>query len=420
MLQWFTALSFMAGVVIGYAGLLSWRVLVVSLVVGLLLFCLMRGRRVGYLQCVFVFNVTLLGALWYHVRTGGQENKDDKEESFVSKVSQRASGYAKTCLMESGLRESDVVVLNAMLLGNRKDLPREEKLRFRNAGVQHLLALSGLHLGILIVMLSFLYLRRARFSRWRWHILVPTLLLLWGYCVLAGMPQSLLRAMLMTTLYFVSLYRSSQSHTDITFANTLFLMLLIDPLSLFDIGAQLSFAAVAALIWISPEVCAIFPSQSFPDSHLGKFLHRLWQLFGVSLSAWLGTMPLCLFYFQQFQPWQPLVSVVLVPLASILLYIAVLLLLAAVTHLHILALPLAKVVSYVMILLNTLLDEAGRLPCATVKYKGFSVPEVIVFYLILIAMRVGLQGSFKVILFAIFTVIVGFGVLCLCRYSATI
>lgn len=401
MQQWVTAIGFALGIGLVATGWLSWPILGVALVVGLVMLAFQfKGRGNPWVS--LVWNVVVAGAIWGMARMQYREDsRGNDSDSWVAVVSRHSSDFARDRFVSSGLAEKHVSVLDAMLLGNRKALDLDQKQRFRGAGVQHLLALSGLHLGIFIALLSYLYLRKARFSRWRWPALWSTLILLWGYCLIAGMPQSLLRAMLMATLYYVSLFSEGGSEGGVNLANTLLIMLLIDPAALFDIGTQLSFSAVAALIWLYPSLRTIVPDTAWGESRWMALGRAMWSLLMVSVAAWLGTLPLCLFYFHQFQPWQPLVSVALVPMTTILLYAALFLLLVSIMGFWLLARPLAAMVGWYMEGEDAILDGAAQLPGSTIICQDIHIGHVVLLYLVLGILTVALRSTKRAILLSI-------------------
>lgn len=413
MYSWIIAVCLSVGVIVAHFTGVSWTCMLIGLSVGAVFLVLQYKFKIHPLP-IFVWNVILVGAMWYTIRSQIHEKfAEDDSPSFIENVSHRVSSATRGYMIRTGISEQDVNVLNAMLLGDRDSLHYEQKMRFRNAGVQHLLALSGLHLGIFIGILSFLFLRRARYSRWRWPVLLGTLTLLWGYCLVAGLPQSLLRAMLMTTLYYVCLYLRSYINSAVTLANTAWLMILIDPNAVFDLGTQLSFVAVAAILWIYPQLSNMLPLQYFPKTRWGRASRRLWSLFCVSLAAWFGTMPLCLYYFHQFQPWQPLTSVVLVPLTCLLLYFTVVLLTICLLHLWMLAGLVAKVVSAFMIVENTILEFAGSLPFSTLRCSNIHLGHVALLYLLMFIYVVGASSTRRVQRYAFLSLVATIAVLLL-------
>lgn len=397
MLQWVTTISFLVGICLAHMGLLSWHILLLLLGLGLILLCLQFFRK-GFPLFTLIWNVTLAGALWYSIRNWNEgSDQTNHISAYTEQVSTKTSSFAHERMLQSGLSEEEVSVLNAMLLGNRKGLTYEQKMRFRGAGAQHLLALSGLHLGIFLGVFSFLFLRRARHSRYRWIVLLCTLSLLWSYCIMAGMPQSLLRAMLMATLYYLSLFATDESHADVNLANTLLLMLLIDPNSAFDIGTQLSFAAVGSIIWVYPVLSGIIPDTVFAKcGHLRTLFSRIWHLFMVSVAAWLGTLPLCLYYFHQMQPWQSVNSIVLIPLTTILLYLGIVLLLLSAAGLWVLAVPLATVVTFFMSMENKVLDLASQLPYSTIHCVDIHLGHVLLLYSLVFFMYISMDATRKI------------------------
>ncbi len=413
MIQWATSISFSLGIWLASMHWIPLEWMLIALAFGLFLLAI-QFKWKGFPRFTFVWNVVLLGSIWFTFRTQIKEHdSSETSSSWITDISHKASDYASGALRESGMDEENVAVLNAMLLGNRKALTIEQKKRFRSAGVQHLLALSGLHLGIFIGLFSFIYLRRARNSPYRWSILFLTLVVLWGYCFVAGMPQSLLRAMLMTTLYYIGLFRSNESWSDINLSNTLLIMLLLDPSSLFDIGTQLSFVAVGALIWLYPVLSGILPQSSFPKGYLGSALYRLWQLFAVSVSAWMGTLPLILLYFHQFQLWQPIASVILVPMTTLLLYMALVLMILCLVGIWFIAKPLSMLVSAFMGVENKVLEFAGALPWSTMRCVSIHPGHVAILYLVFFMMAVCVRSPRKVQLYGFPALLFSFLILCI-------
>lgn len=398
-MQWITLLSFAFGILLASMIHLPMFWLIVALAVGFLAQFLYRYVHVlSNPWYTFAWNVAVMGAIWFNVRAEYSfSDSSGEEKSFIEAVSQRTASYARDCLVRGGVSEDDATVLGAMLLGDRKSLSREQKMRFREAGVQHLLALSGLHLGIFIGVFSFLFLRRARISRRKWTILFAVLAVLWTYCVVAGMPRSLLRAMIMASLYYLSYFAYSYSRVDVNLATTALIMLLIDPSALFDVGTLLSFSAVGALIWLYPILKSIaYYDPAVKHTRVKRIAYRVWQLACISFAAWLGTMPLCLYFFHQFQPWQPIASILLVPMTTLLLYIAAVFLVLCLLHCWLLASPLALLLTWYMKVENAVLDAAGALPGSTIYRSDMHFGHVLLLYLLFCAMAIGLEGTMKV------------------------
>ena len=302
---------------------------------------------------------------------------------------------AEQSLEQTQLSAEHQRLLGAMLLGDRKGLGKEQKALFQQAGAQHLLALSGFHLGVLVSILSFLLLQRVRFSRWRWLVLLATLFLLWWYAVMVGLPMSLLRATMMYTLFLIGNFSNRSTCKYEILSSTVFLMLLFDPQCAYDVGAQLSVMAMVGLTVFAPNLQSIF---EVPDS-AGQYvpprfplLQLVWRYFCYSLSAWLFTMPLVMFYFGQLQVWQPVVNTFLVIFVSFMLYSAVLLLFLCLCGLPLLADPVSLVVEKLMSAFDWMLYLSSSLPMSTLKLQAVSLPIVVLMYAIFAMLGIALAN----------------------------
>lgn len=228
-----------------------------------------------------------------------------------------------------GIEEQTLAIVSAMTMGDRSLLKQDTRDLYAQAGASHLLALSGLHLGIIVGLLLTWMNSRLLLSRWRKVVGVMILLFIGGYTFLAGMPASLVRAALMTSIFVVASllqrYGSPRQHLLLTGI----VMLLWQPMYLFDVGAQLSFLAVAGiLLFYHPLYVWIFNRWRYLVFRLERYW-LLWpfKLVAVSLCAQVLTLPLVAHYFHQIPLYGPLLSIVLIPLTTLLLYLALLLIL---------------------------------------------------------------------------------------------
>lgn len=248
----------------------------------------------------------------------------------------------------------ELEVLSALTLGDRTLLSPATRELFSSTGTAHVLALSGLHLGILFALLNLLLFRRFRSRAACWAVTVFALLAVWAFVLLAGSPLSLVRAACMCSLLQLCkcVRRDSNPFSNLSFAALV--LLVVSPLSLFDVGFQLSFSAVFSILCFSRYVV---PRLSLPDwessprrlrrmrEEVGAHLRRgvTWRrrlhtavcdlpfmaghyalresvLFvGVSLSAQVGTAPFLIYYFHQFNPYAPAANFLVIPAAALLL-----------------------------------------------------------------------------------------------------
>ena len=212
--------------------------------------------------------------------------------------------------------QDDYAILAAMTLGDKSAISREQKESYAIAGTSHLLALSGLHLGIIYMLLSWLF-RNCRRQLLSQVLLVASV---WAFVLLVGMPSSVVRAAVMISIYaLVTLLNRSKAPVN-TLALAAIVMLCFNPYSLFDAGFQLSFAAVLAILLFVPLFESLFTTQRPP-------LTFLKSMTAVSIAAQIGTAPLVAYHFGRFSPWFLLSNYVSIPLVTIILYAMLLLLL---------------------------------------------------------------------------------------------
>lgn len=229
--------------------------------------------------------------------------------AFVKKIRTHLLGT----LEDMGLDEAELGIAKALLLGDRTRVEPDLYASYRKAGALHLLAVSGLHVGILAAFLYGLLgpLRHFRHGRML-RFLVGTSLL-WGYALLCGFSPSVVRAVILFSFVSYALYIQRPGETLHFLAVAWILMLvLINPAWLLQVGFQLSFAAVWAIVVFTPFLFKQWPWKGRVGSSLGR-------LVCVSVAAQSGTLPLTLFYFHQFPGIFLLSNLLLLPGIGILL-----------------------------------------------------------------------------------------------------
>lgn len=234
-----------------------------------------------------------------------------KELGMLERAVQTLRRYVNRFVQEYiGGKEGGIA--RALLSGERQDVDRTTQEAFVRTGTAHVLAVSGLHVGIVALAL-FVFVS---WLRNRWLRLVCFLFSLAGYVLLTGGRPSITRAALMGVLFVlvVNLGRISRPLNTLGVAGLLLLM--FNPASLFNLGFQLSFAAVAGILLIYPRLYSAFASR-FPRSFNNIVVQRTAQLLLLSTSAQLATLPLTLHYFGFVSLIAPVVNIVVVPLVAV-------------------------------------------------------------------------------------------------------
>ncbi|MDB4158109.1 ComEC family competence protein, partial [bacterium] len=203
--------------------------------------------------------------------------------------------------------------IKALLLGQRQDITANVYEAYTKAGAIHILAISGLHVGILLLIIQFilnplLYFKHGKFVR-----LLIILCVLWSFAVIAGMSPSVVRAVTMFSLFAAVRVLKRSSNSLNILAVSAFILLLVRPGFCFDVGFQLSYAAVASIIIVKPVLDVWW--GSFKNRILNWFL----DLFKVSIAAQIGVLPLSLYYFHQFPGLFFVTNMIVVPCLIVIL-----------------------------------------------------------------------------------------------------
>ncbi len=215
-----------------------------------------------------------------------------------------------------GFEGETFAVLAAVTLGYKQELSEEIRSTYASTGASHILALSGLHIGFLYLLFYYLLVRPVRHRPGiRVAGVLVLILLLWGFAFLTGLSPSVVRSVGMFSLLSLSLLFPGQAISLNTWAAAGFLMLLFRPFWLMDVGFQLSFSAVAAILCIQPWLYGKWRIKNPVGSYL-------WGLTTVSVAAQIGTFPLILYYFSRFPLWGLLTNLLVVPMVSLWIWTA--------------------------------------------------------------------------------------------------
>ena len=215
-----------------------------------------------------------------------------------------------------GLDHDEFAFLSALTLGYKADLSNDLKQSFRASGTSHVLAVSGLHVGvvyiIIVLLLSFLGKRRKMFFIRQ----LIVLLVLWGYVFITGMPVSVIRAAFMLSLICIGNMFHKKGFSYNTLFAAAFFILIANPFYLFDVGFQLSFISVFSILFFQPKLSSLYKPKR-------KISTYVWGLATISLAAQLGVFPLALYYFGTFPTYFFITNLLIIPFIGVIIYLAV-------------------------------------------------------------------------------------------------
>lgn len=209
-------------------------------------------------------------------------------------------------------------VVAALTLGYKDDLDEATKRQYANSGAMHVLAVSGLHVGIIFIILSTLlsFLNHYKYGSIVRSIII--VLFLWFFALLTGLSPSVLRAATMFSLVATAQIFKRNSQIFNTIALSALALIIIRPYIIMEVGFQLSYLAVFSIVAIQPRIESVFKPQN-------RLLKSIWSITTVSIAAFFGTLPIGLYYFNRLPTFFLLSNIVVIPAAGLLIYTALIL-----------------------------------------------------------------------------------------------
>jgi len=265
-------------------------------------------------------------------------------------------------------------IAKALLLGQKNTLDQEVSQAYSTAGAMHVLAVSGLHVGI-IYGFFFLLVRPANLrTRWRVVYLTVVIGIIWVYAFLTGMSPSVLRSATMFTMVALAQMQSKSPSTFNAVAISAVLLLLFDPNLIYAVGFQLSYAALMGILVFQPIIVKAWLPRN-------RILYRAWEITSVGLAAQLATFPISAYYFHQFPTFFMLSNLIAIPGAFLIMAVGIPFLLLS--EVGMIAAGLGKVLNGLLMVFNHGIFAVQELPFSKVERIHFSGVEIGWYYLLL-------------------------------------
>ncbi len=289
-------------------------------------------------------------------------------------------------------------IANALLIGYRENLDKDIVQAYSNTGVIHVIAISGLHIGFLYMLLGLVLSVLFRHDRFRVLALCIQLVSIWAFVILTGASASVVRSGIMFSVIILGNIIQKKPNAINSISVAVFIQLFINPFSLWDVGFQLSYAAVLSIVLFYNPIYVWGITRY-------KAINYVWKMNAVTLSAQVLTLPIILYTFHQFPNYFLLTNLVIVPLSNVVLF-GLLLLLAAHTFSTYIATKIAVGVDACIGIANTIVQFFDKLPYATTTIH-ISLVQAILLFIIALVLYYGIleQRGYTIKLVSIFVLL---------------
>ena len=281
-------------------------------------------------------------------------------------------------LEKNGLSNDELAVISALALGYKDKLSDEIRHSYSSSGAMHILAVSGLHVGIIygILLFVFSFLKTKKLKYLKTGLLI---IFIWLYATLTGLSPSVSRAALMFSIMALGNLQNRSAGSLNAIALSAFILLIINPLNITNIGFQLSYAAVIGIILIYPKIYGILEVKN-------KWIDKVWSLTAVSVAAQIATAPIGLFYFHQFSNYFILANYLLIPISTLAIWVCILAFIFS--GFGFIAPFIIKVLSVIVKTMNSISGGIEALPFSVTENIYISTPQLFVLYFVIIFLAV--------------------------------
>lgn len=304
------------------------------------------------------------------------ETLDASQLSIWDKAKEKAKSLRHEMeqdLKRQGLEGQHHAIISAMLLGDKSTIDTNTRQTYSASGASHVLAVSGLHIGIIFGLLT-IGLGGIWQNGRRKLSLTIALTCIWAYIFTIGMPTSGIRAATMISIYTCAKLSNRRTPSLQILLVAVFWMLAASPSYLFDIGFQMSFLAVLFIILLQPHI------QGLITPKRGKWL---WSMVALSIAAQIGTIPVVAHYFGYISCYSVLSSLIAIPAATASLYMGIIVITCSYigwNWLNILSSWIVQALNITLDLTNTALEFIAELPGAQIDHVKINIPQLLLIY----------------------------------------
>lgn len=295
-----------------------------------------------------------------------------RQPNVISAFASHTRRNAVATFQEHISNESIRGIALALILGNKDELDSDITEAYAGSGAMHILAVSGLHVGLIYLLFTSIFQRLPyAIRKFPWIEVISSIFILIAYALLTGLSPSVMRAVAMFSFMAVGRALRRKASVYNSLAASAFLLLLIDPQLLFSVGFQLSYAAVIGIVYLQPKLYSLYRFENV-------FLNKIWAITCVSIAAQWATAPLSAFYFHQFPTYFLITNLLAIPAAFLMLIIGICAL--SLGFIGPLADVLFQLLAKVITFTNWFVESISLLPLGQIQGLNPTIYELLLIY----------------------------------------
>ncbi len=315
---------------------------------------------------------------------------DKVQTTTLFSFTQKIRKHLLNTYRQSGLETTEFAMVAALVLGYDDEIDRPLLNAYSHTGTLHVLSVSGLHVGIIYMLLGYMLSFLDRTKKTTWIKVFLILGFLWFFVLLSGFSAAAVRAAFMFSLIMLGKTLFQQVETANIVLVSAFFSLCINPFWLADIGFQLSYTAVLGIIYLYPYFNNMFAFS-------WGFANKVWALCSVSIAAQLATLPVTLYYFHQFPALFLITNLVLIPISTLVMYGSILVLLFS--KITVVAKVLVYITAFLIKTMNACAVFFDSLPFCTIDNIHLSMINLILLYVVIFLVFISIEErSYKILM----------------------
>lgn len=310
--------------------------------------------------------------------------------------------YLLKSIREAGIGGQEQAVLSALILGQDDEIDSELRNSYSTAGVMHILAVSGMHVGLIYGALCFLLKFPGTVKKFKWIKAAILVIALWLYAMLTGLSPSVLRASMMLSFIVIGISLERPANPlNVLVSSALFLFIIFSPNLIFSAGFQLSYLAVAGILFLYKPLHSLYSPSNW-------LVAQIWSILAVSVVAQAATFPLSVYYFHRFPNYFLISNLLVIPLGTVVIFGGIIVLFFSWWSQF--SLILGSILSRLIKTLNFCVVELGSLPGSSTDSLYVSQEILILLYIALVFLALfflKIKSKYLIWAISVFLIILG-------------